>query len=60
MLGSVAIRIVDAGITVLPADVRHTGRYRLIATLTDHRRYPARGITLYRRWCEGPPLRGSG
>jgi hypothetical protein len=39
--GGVAIRVIDAEIIVNTAGGRHTGRYRLITTLTDHRAYPA-------------------
>jgi hypothetical protein len=53
VMGGVAIRVVDADITVtLGGGKRHTGRYRLVTTLLDHHRHPARDlVTLYhRRW----------
>jgi hypothetical protein len=52
-LGGIEVRVIDAEITAtLAGRKQHTGRYRLITTLTDHRRYPAREIvTLYhQRW----------
>lgn len=53
ILGGVTVRVIDAEITVtLSGTSRRTGRYRLITTLTDHRRYPALELlTLYHhRW----------
>jgi Transposase DDE domain/Insertion element 4 transposase N-terminal len=52
MLGGVAVRVIDAEITITTATGRHTGLYRLAATLLDHHRYPAAGLlTLYhQRW----------
>jgi transposase IS4-like protein/DDE family transposase len=54
LLGSLSVRVIDADIVVTMScnGKRHTGRYRLITTLTDHRRYPARDlVTLYhQRW----------
>lgn len=53
VMGGVTVRVIDAEITVtLSGAGRHTGRYRLITTLTDHRRYPALDlVALYhRRW----------
>jgi Insertion element 4 transposase N-terminal/Transposase DDE domain len=53
ILGGVAIRVVDAEITVtLSGSGRRTGRYRLITTLLDHHRYPALEIVklYHRRW----------
>lgn len=52
MLGPLVIRVIDAQIVVTGDGKRHTGRYRLITTLLDHRRYPAVDIvTLYhQRW----------
>jgi hypothetical protein len=53
-LGTLTIRVIDAEITVSTADGKphHHGHYRLITTLTDHRRFPALDvITLYhQRW----------
>jgi hypothetical protein len=52
MLGPLRIRVVDAEIVVTGHGQRHTGRYRLITTLIDHRRYPAFDVvSLYhQRW----------
>jgi hypothetical protein len=53
VLGGVAVRVVDAEITVtLSGTRRRTGRYRLITTLTDHRRYPALELVklYHHRW----------
>jgi hypothetical protein len=52
-LDGLAVRIIEAAVTVTSADGSSTGdRYRLITTLTDHRRYPAAAlIRLYHeRW----------
>jgi hypothetical protein len=53
-VGSVTVRVIDAEIVVRLGEhgARRTGRYRLITTLTDHRRYRAEDIvTLYhQRW----------
>lgn len=51
-LGPVAIRVIDAEIVVTLDGKHHTGRYRLITTLLDHRRYPAvEMVKLYhQRW----------
>lgn len=52
-MGGVAVRVVDADITVTPTGgKRRTGRYRLVTTLLDHRRHPARDlVALYhQRW----------
>lgn len=51
-LGGVAVRVVDAEITIGTATGRHTGVYRLATTLLDHHRHPASGlVTLYhQRW----------
>ncbi|MEU4805390.1 IS4 family transposase [Actinosynnema sp. NPDC023587] len=52
-MGAVAVRVVDADITVtLTGGKRHTGRYRLVTTLLDHHRHSAAEIvTLYhQRW----------
>jgi hypothetical protein len=52
-LGGIEVRVIDAEITaILGGHRQHTGHYRLVTTLTDHRRYPAREIvTLYhQRW----------
>lgn len=52
-LGGVEIRVIDAEITaILPNRQQRNGRYRLITTLTDHRRYPAREVVAlyHQRW----------
>ena len=52
-LGRLDVRVIDANVTMTGADgTRITGTYRLISTLTDHRRYPADAlIRLYHeRW----------
>jgi hypothetical protein len=53
-LGGVSIRVVDAEITTTPVGggEGRTGRYRLVTTLLDHRRYPAGDIVAlyHRRW----------
>jgi hypothetical protein len=51
-LGGVAVRVINAEITIGTATGRHTGLYRLATTLLDHHRYPASGlVTLYhQRW----------
>ncbi|MDQ1647208.1 MAG: hypothetical protein QOJ50_3392 [Cryptosporangiaceae bacterium] len=51
-LGQVTIRVIDAQIIVTLNGKHHTGRYRLITTLTDHQAFPALDlITLYhQRW----------
>ena len=52
-IGDLTVRVIAADITVTCADgTRYTGRYRLAATLLDHRRYPATAlIRLYHeRW----------
>jgi Insertion element 4 transposase N-terminal/Transposase DDE domain len=50
--GGVPVRVIDAQITVATQAGRATGSYRLITTLADPRRYPARDLlTLYhQRW----------
>jgi hypothetical protein len=53
LLGGVPVRVIDAQITVaLSGGGRRAGHYRLITTLTDHRRYPAAElVALYhQRW----------
>jgi hypothetical protein len=52
LLGGVAVRVVDAEITIATPAGRGTGVYRLVTTLLDERRYPALEIvTLYhQRW----------
>jgi hypothetical protein len=53
VVGTVAVRIIDAQITVTCADgTAFTGSYRLATTLTDARRYPAAAlVSLYhQRW----------
>jgi hypothetical protein len=52
-IGELTVRIIEADVTVTCADgTTYTGRYRLAATLLDHRRYPATAlIRLYHeRW----------
>jgi hypothetical protein len=52
-LGSVTVRVIDAEITVTTNQgPHHSGRYRLITTLTDHHRFSALDlVTLYhQRW----------
>jgi hypothetical protein len=52
-LGAVTVRVIEAQITVTTGGhPHHTGRYRLITTLTDHHAYPALDlVTLYhQRW----------
>ncbi|MGW3233707.1 transposase [Kitasatospora sp. NPDC001095] len=51
-LGTVAVRVIDCEITIATATGRHTGLYRLVTTLTDHRTHPAAElIALYhQRW----------
>ena len=50
--GGVAVRVIDAQITITTTTGRRTGTYRLITTLLDHHRYPAGSlISLYHeRW----------
>jgi hypothetical protein len=50
--GGVPVRVIDAQITVATSAGRATASYRLITTLADHHRYPARDLmTLYhQRW----------
>ncbi|PXX51873.1 IS4 family transposase [Nocardia tenerifensis] len=52
-VGTVVVRVVDAEITVRCQDgPRRAGRYRLITTLTDDRRYPAAELVrlYHQRW----------
>jgi len=52
-LGGIEVRVIEAEITAtLGGRKQHTGRYRLLTTLTDHRRYPAgEVVALYhQRW----------
>jgi hypothetical protein len=52
-LGGIAVRVLDAEITVtLTGGTRHTGHYRLVTTLLDHHRHPARDLVdlYHRRW----------
>jgi hypothetical protein len=51
-LGGVAVRVIDAEITIGTTAGRQTGVYRLATTLLDHHRHPASGlVTLYhQRW----------
>lgn len=56
VLGGVRVRVIDAEITAILRNhqqrQRRTGHYRLVTTLTDHRRYPAREIVAlyHQRW----------
>jgi hypothetical protein len=52
MIGTVPIRVIDADIVVTMAGIRHHGRYRLLTTLTDHRKFPARDLVelYHQRW----------
>jgi hypothetical protein len=52
VLGPLTIRVIDAEIIVTGDGNHHTGRYRLITTLLDHRRYPAFDIVklYHHRW----------
>lgn len=52
-LGTVTVRVIEAEITVTTGGKpHHTGRYRLLTTLTDHRAFPALDlVALYhQRW----------
>jgi hypothetical protein len=52
-LGTVTVRVIEAEITVsVDGKPHHTGRYRLLTTLTDHRNFPALDlVALYhQRW----------
>jgi hypothetical protein len=52
-LDGLDVRIIEAGVTATGADgTRITGAYRLITTLTDHRRYPAAALVrlYHERW----------
>jgi hypothetical protein len=53
-IGVVLVRVVDAQIVVRAGDggVRRTGNYRLITTLIDEKRYPAKELVdlYHRRW----------
>jgi hypothetical protein len=51
-LGGVAVRVIDAQITIATSTGRHVGVYRLVTTLLDCHRHPAADlITLYhQRW----------
>jgi Insertion element 4 transposase N-terminal/Transposase DDE domain len=51
--GGLAVRVIDAVLAVAGADGSTAGdRYRLITTLTDHRRYPATALAglYHERW----------
>ena len=52
LLGSVPVRVIDCQITITTTAGRHTGRYRLATTLTDHHRYPAGALVrlYHQRW----------
>jgi len=52
-MGAVTVRVIDARINVrLGADATRVGRYRLVTSLTDEKRYPAHElVSLYhQRW----------
>jgi hypothetical protein len=52
-LGGLAVRIIEASVTVTGADgSRVRGSYRLITTLMDHRRFPAAAVVriYHERW----------
>ena len=52
-LDGLAVRIIEAGVVVTGADgTRIADSYRLITTLTDHRRYPAAALVrlYHERW----------
>jgi hypothetical protein len=52
-LGGLAVRIIEASVTVTGADgSRVRGSYRLITTLLDHRRFPAAAVVrlYHERW----------
>lgn len=50
--GGVPVRVIDAQITVTTTAGRHTGTYRLITTLLDHRSCPAGSLVClyHERW----------
>lgn len=54
LLGGLRVRVIDATIVVSlrGSSKQHTGRYRLITTLTDHRAFPAHDLVdlYHRRW----------
>ena len=52
-MGSVTVRVIDASITVrLDATTTRVGHYRLVTSLTDEKRYPARELVdlYHQRW----------
>ena len=52
-MGAVTVRVIDARISVrLDGEATHRGHYRLVTTLTDEKRYPAKElVALYhQRW----------
>ncbi|WP_433521572.1 IS4 family transposase [Nocardia pseudovaccinii] len=52
-MGSVVVRVIDAEITVTPkGGPRRIERYRLVTTLSDHRRFPATELVqlYHQRW----------
>jgi hypothetical protein len=52
-LGGTDVRVIDAEVTAtLGGRKQHTGRYRLLTTLTDHHRYPANEVVAlyHQRW----------
>jgi hypothetical protein len=52
-IGGLRVRVIEAAVTVTGADgTRWSDRYRLITTLTDHRRYPAHRLArlYHERW----------
>ncbi|WP_285631679.1 IS4 family transposase [Lentzea sp. NBRC 102530] len=53
VLGGIEVRVIEAEITAtLGGQKQHTGHYRLLTTLTDHRRYPAAEVVdlYHQRW----------
>lgn len=53
VLGGTLVRVIDAQITATGSgQTCRTGRYRLVSTLTDHRRYPAAELVrlYHQRW----------
>jgi Insertion element 4 transposase N-terminal/Transposase DDE domain len=52
LLGAVAVRVIDAEITIATSTGRRSGVYRLATTLLDHHRYPAVDLVrlYHQRW----------
>lgn len=50
--GGIQVRVIDAQIAIATTEGRHTGHYRWITTLLDHRRYPAFEVAqiYHERW----------